>query len=520
MDGFDLLPHPPDADGLMTSRTSPSLIGSSKRKSRPVKRLFLENEETEAGDGDGCGLVMGSQPSDTLLESTAHSLLIFNDDDVAQREEDDVATSEVLSTESDEASLMEQPAGSFTNSDLLRKFAETIAANQAKERAQSQNSDSCSQQEHPSTPTPSSNGMDHSEPSPSITPMTPLFPSTDLFQSPERLLQAMLNPNLNLGINNSLQSLLTPQNGLLSSPLLNAHANATFFHTLMAAATKKPEHRPTSNPNLKTTTKRRLFADEERARVEAANDERIDMSDLEAFAQTFKKQRIKFGFTQGDVGVALGKRYGTDFSQTTISRFEALNLSFKNMCKLRPLLKEWLADIESAIENGATLNDLIEKRAPSTAASPRSDAFITSSELSSNSSTPLPPIITISRSDPNVKRRRKRTNLDMTQRASLDTFFAINPRPDHDKMTEIANSLELERDVVRVWFCNRRQKMRRVDEPTDSEATTPVVNPIFNSFNPLNALEKLKAASQFLGTPDEGDELSVSPEVEMGDSPS
>ena len=38
----------------------------------------------------------------------------------------------------------------------------------------------------------------------------------------------------------------------------------------------------------------------------------------------------------------MGKLYGNDFSQTTISRFEALNLSFKNMCKLKPLLAKWL----------------------------------------------------------------------------------------------------------------------------------------------------------------------------------
>ena len=40
----------------------------------------------------------------------------------------------------------------------------------------------------------------------------------------------------------------------------------------------------------------------------------------------------------------MGKLYGNDFSQTTISRFEALNLSFKNMCKLKPLLEKWLSD--------------------------------------------------------------------------------------------------------------------------------------------------------------------------------
>ena len=47
----------------------------------------------------------------------------------------------------------------------------------------------------------------------------------------------------------------------------------------------------------------------------------------------------------------MGKLYGNDFSQTTISRFEALNLSFKNMCKLKPLLQKWLDDVTIASAN-------------------------------------------------------------------------------------------------------------------------------------------------------------------------
>ncbi|KAI1730390.1 homeobox protein ceh-18 [Ditylenchus destructor] len=90
----------------------------------------------------------------------------------------------------------------------------------------------------------------------------------------------------------------------------------------------------------------------------------LELEELEEFANNFKKQRIKHGFTQGDVGLALGKRYGTDFSQTTISRFEALNLSYKNMCKLRPLLKEWLEEAEAMIENGATVVDILEAPSP------------------------------------------------------------------------------------------------------------------------------------------------------------
>lgn len=36
------------------------------------------------------------------------------------------------------------------------------------------------------------------------------------------------------------------------------------------------------------------------------------------------------------------------FSQTTICRFEALQLSFKNMCKLKPLLQKWLNEAETS----------------------------------------------------------------------------------------------------------------------------------------------------------------------------
>ncbi|KAJ0062177.1 hypothetical protein NL108_017414, partial [Boleophthalmus pectinirostris] len=80
----------------------------------------------------------------------------------------------------------------------------------------------------------------------------------------------------------------------------------------------------------------------------APPDEPSDLEELEQFAKAFKQRRIKLGFTQGDVGLAMGKLYGNDFSQTTISRFEALNLSFKNMCKLKPLLEKWLSDAETS----------------------------------------------------------------------------------------------------------------------------------------------------------------------------
>lgn len=49
----------------------------------------------------------------------------------------------------------------------------------------------------------------------------------------------------------------------------------------------------------------------------------------------------------GAVCDALSDHAGKMFSQTTICRFEALQLSFKNMCKLKPLLQRWLNEAEN-----------------------------------------------------------------------------------------------------------------------------------------------------------------------------
>ncbi|KAF6732306.1 POU domain, class 5, transcription factor 1.2 [Oryzias melastigma] len=70
-----------------------------------------------------------------------------------------------------------------------------------------------------------------------------------------------------------------------------------------------------------------------------SEEENLSTEELEQFAKELKHKRITLGFTQADVGLALGNLYGKMFSQTTICRFEALQLSFKNMCKLKPLLQ-------------------------------------------------------------------------------------------------------------------------------------------------------------------------------------
>ncbi|XP_048834487.1 POU domain, class 2, transcription factor 1-like isoform X6 [Brienomyrus brachyistius] len=184
-------------------------------------------------------------------------------------------------------------------------------------------------------------------------------------------------------------------------------------------------------------------------------EEPSDLEELEQFAKTFKQRRIKLGFTQGDVGLAMGKLYGNDFSQTTISRFEALNLSFKNMCKLKPLLEKWLNDAEN-------LNSDPSLSSPSALGSPSLGMEGTN------------------------RRRKKRTSIETNIRVALEkSFQEQNQKPTSEEITMIADQLSMEKEVIRVWFCNRRQKEKRINPPSNISTGNTAVKAVFAPSNPV-----------------------------------
>jgi hypothetical protein len=152
------------------------------------------------------------------------------------------------------------------------------------------------------------------------------------------------------------------------------------------------------------------------------DDSSVSTDDLENFAKQFKQRRIKLGFTQADVGLALGTLYGNVFSQTTICRFEALQLSFKNMCKLKPLLAKWLEEADSTNGSPTTMDKIAAQG----------------------------------------RKRKKRTSIEQTVKGALETHFQKNSKPTAQEISHLADLLQLEKEVVRVWFCNRRQKEKRM----------------------------------------------------------
>ncbi|XP_061924899.1 POU domain, class 2, transcription factor 1b isoform X10 [Entelurus aequoreus] len=193
-------------------------------------------------------------------------------------------------------------------------------------------------------------------------------------------------------------------------------------------------------------------------------EEPSDLEELEQFAKTFKQRRIKLGFTQGDVGLAMGKLYGNDFSQTTISRFEALNLSFKNMCKLKPLLEKWLNDADNLTSDQAL-------------SSPLGSSNITIEGIN--------------------RRRKKRTSIETNIRVALEkSFLEQNQKPTSEEITMIADQLNMEKEVIRVWFCNRRQKEKRINPPS-AGSISGCGTPIKTIFSPSSTL----VASTAINTP-------------------
>ncbi|KAF0288312.1 Inhibitory POU protein [Amphibalanus amphitrite] len=153
-----------------------------------------------------------------------------------------------------------------------------------------------------------------------------------------------------------------------------------------------------------------------------------DPRELEAFSERFKQRRIKLGVTQADVGRALGalRLPGVGaLSQSTICRFESLTLSHNNMLALRPVLHAWLEEAEAQAR---------DRRAD-----------------------PAAPSVL-----PGDDKKRKRTSIAAAEKRSLEAYFSVQPRPSGEKIAAIAEKLDLKNNVVRVWFCNQRQKQKRL----------------------------------------------------------
>ncbi|KAG5844881.1 hypothetical protein ANANG_G00132880 [Anguilla anguilla] len=220
---------------------------------------------------------------------------------------------------------------------------------------------------------------------------------------PHQALEGDLLDHITPGL--ALGAMAGPDGSVVSSPAHPAHM-AGMNHMHQAALSMAHAHGLSSH-------------------MGCMSDVDADPRDLEAFAERFKQRRIKLGVTQADVGSALAnlKIPGVgSLSQSTICRFESLTLSHNNMIALKPILQAWLEEAEKSHREKLNKPELFN----------------------------------------GAEKKRKRTSIAAPEKRSLEAYFAIQPRPSSEKIAAIAEKLDLKKNVVRVWFCNQRQKQKRM----------------------------------------------------------
>ncbi|XP_077336241.1 pituitary-specific positive transcription factor 1 isoform X1 [Lithobates pipiens] len=242
-----------------------------------------------------------------------------------------------------------------------------------------------------------------------IKPTAPEMLSASISQT--RILQTCSMPLSN--VVNGVSTLQGVHTGSLPPCLMSA-SSCTLGHGFA------PVHQALLGEEITASDFKQEFRRKSKPIEEPIDMDSPEIRELEKFANEFKVRRIKLGYTQTNVGEALAAVHGSEFSQTTICRFENLQLSFKNACKLKSILSKWLEEAEQV---GALYNEKIGG---------------------------------------NERKRKRRTTISIAAKEALESHFGEQSKPSSQEIMRMAESLNLEKEVVRVWFCNRRQREKRV----------------------------------------------------------
>ncbi|PSN46514.1 hypothetical protein C0J52_09030 [Blattella germanica] len=218
--------------------------------------------------------------------------------------------------------------------------------------------------------------------------------------------------NLNQAATASLPHLLTNGNSAVQQhqQLLNAMQQPQLVTPQPSLMT--PTAQPNSTPNQPT--------------INQTNSNVVDginLDEIKEFAKAFKLRRLSLGLTQTQVGQALSITEGPAYSQSAICRFEKLDITPKSAQKIKPVLEMWMKEAEERYKSGQ--NHLTE-------------------------------FIGVEPS----KKRKRRTSFTPQALELLNAHFERNTHPSGTEITALAHQLGYEREVIRIWFCNKRQALK------------------------------------------------------------
>lgn len=169
----------------------------------------------------------------------------------------------------------------------------------------------------------------------------------------------------------------------------------------------------------------------------------IDLAEIRDFARMFKYRRLALGLTQTQVGHALTATKGPAYSQSAICRFEKLDITPKSAGKIKPVLEKWLK---------ATERKYGKRQFPLPKRKNGTHSYVNL-------------VKTL-----NPRKRKRRTSFSTYALGVLNESFLQNTHPSGFEMTTLSNKLHYDREVIRVWFCNKRQAMKiRMAQMSDDQ---------------------------------------------------
>ena len=179
-----------------------------------------------------------------------------------------------------------------------------------------------------------------------------------------------------------------------------------------------------------TTTPENYTVSHDSDLVDLTSAEHSNVNYHKEFAVELKKLRCELGYTPADVTHQIAIRYGVSLQFSSIEEYESLRLDLGASIKLKPILEMWLRDASKAAgKSDNEIADIIVS--PSTSINPKRD-------------------------------RKRRTSIDDFIKLELESEFDQKAKPSPKEMQAIALRLGIDRDFIRVWFCNRRQRQKKL----------------------------------------------------------
>uniref|UniRef100_UPI00358ED73E POU domain, class 6, transcription factor 1-like n=1 Tax=Myxine glutinosa TaxID=7769 RepID=UPI00358ED73E len=236
-------------------------------------------------------------------------------------------------------------------------------------------------------------------------------------------------------------------------------------------------------------------------RVGCGDVDGVNLEEIREFARTFKIRRLSLGLTQTQVGQALSAAQGPAYSQSAICRFEKLDITPKSAQKIKPVLERWMAEAEARQQAGiGSLGDIASE-----SSRPGGDggSGVVCGEGGTASGIGTAGIMTTGMRD-SLKKRKRRTSFTPQALDLLHVHFERNTHPSGHEMTEISEQLHYDREVIRVWFCNKRQALKNTikrlkqndrtpctPQSTAKASVIPHINSSFNAGNFTTAPHKV-----------------------------